>query len=125
MTPIAVSSKPPRRAALATIEPAQQFAASVGRASREDSDSVPLNIVSLVLRVAPSDLEPAQAAVMALPGAECHGMSADGKLVVTVESADAAKLADTLVAIHHIPQVQAATLAYEHRMTTEIPCKEA
>ena len=60
-------------------------------------------------------------------------MSDDGKLVVTVEDAEGTAMSDTLIAIHRVPQVLAATLAYEHRdvqlpnplPATNSPCEEA
>jgi periplasmic nitrate reductase NapD len=92
-----------------------------------------MNIVSLVLRVRPEARAEAEAALIAFPGVECHGMSPDGKLVVTVEDADGVAMSDTLIAIHRVPQVLAATLAYEHRdvqvsnhqPTPNSPCEEA
>ena len=73
-----------------------------------------MNIVSLVLRIHPETRAEAEAALTAYPGVECHGMSDDGKLVVTVEDAEGAAMSDTLIALHRVPQVLAATLAYEH-----------
>lgn len=73
-----------------------------------------MNIVSLVLRIHPATRADAQSALHALPGVECHGMSSDGKLVVTVEEAPGRAVSDTLIAIHGIPQVLAVTLAFEH-----------
>ena len=43
-----------------------------------------MNIVSLVLRIKPETRAEAEAALCAFPGVQCHGMSDDGKLVVTV-----------------------------------------
>ena len=73
-----------------------------------------MNIVSLVLRIHPDTRQEAEAALLALPGVECHHMSDDGKLIVTVEDAPGAAMSDTLIAIHRVPLVLAATLAYEH-----------
>ena len=73
-----------------------------------------MNIVSLVLRIKPETRAEAEAALTAFPGVECHGMSDDGKLVVTVDDAEGAAMSDTLIALHRVPQVLAATLAYEH-----------
>lgn len=73
-----------------------------------------MNIVSLVLRILPETRAEAEAALTAYPGVECHGMSDDGKLIVTVEDAPGAAMSDTLIALHRVPQVLAATLAYEH-----------
>lgn len=87
-----------------------------------------MNIVSLVLRIRPETRAAAEAALHAFPGVECHGMSDDGKLVVTAEGTASTALSDTLIAIHRIPEVLAATLAYEHRDITssesESPCEE-
>lgn len=77
-----------------------------------------MNIVSLVLRIKPETRAEAEAALTAFPGVECHGMSEDGKLVVTVEDAEGVSMSDTLIALHRVPQVLATTLAYEH---TDLP----
>ena len=92
-----------------------------------------MNIVSLVLRILPETRRAAEAALTAMPGVECHHMSADGRLIATVEDAPGAAMSDTLIAIHRIPQVLAATLAYEHSDThfsnqlpvKNSPCEEA
>jgi nitrate reductase NapAB chaperone NapD len=76
-----------------------------------------MNIVSLVLRIHPATRNAAEAALRALPGVECHHMSDDGRLVATVEDNSSAAVSDTLIAIHRVPQVLAATLAYEHSDT--------
>ncbi len=73
-----------------------------------------MNIASLVLRIRPETRAEAEAALHALPGVECHHMSADGHLIVTVEDVPGAAMSDTLIAVHRVPQVLAATLAYEH-----------
>ena len=73
-----------------------------------------MNIASLVLRIRPETREEAEAALHALPGVECHHMSDDGRLIVTVEDVPGAAMSDTLIAVHRVPQVLAATLAFEH-----------
>lgn len=73
-----------------------------------------MSIASLVLRIRPETRPVAEAALLAYPGVECHGMSEDGRLVVTVEDTPQSAMSDTLIAIHRVPQVLAATLAYEH-----------
>ena len=92
-----------------------------------------MNIASLVLRIHPSTRAEAEAALRALPGVECHHMSDDGRLIVTVEDAPGAAMSDTLIAIHRVPQVLAATLAYEHAepdpapslsLSPSSPCQE-
>ncbi len=73
-----------------------------------------MSIASLVLRIRPETRFDAESALTALPGVECHGMSPDGKLVVTVEDVEGAAMSDTLIAIHRVPQILATTLAYEN-----------
>lgn len=88
-----------------------------------------MNIASLVLRIRPETRREAEAALHALPGVECHHMSDDGRLIVTVEDVPGAAMSDTLIAVHRVPQVLAATLAYEHTedsvpLTQSSPCEE-
>jgi nitrate reductase NapD len=73
-----------------------------------------MNIASLVLRIHPATWHEVEAALRALPGVECHCLSDDGRLVVTVEDVPGVAVSDTLTAIHYLPQVLAVTLAYEH-----------
>lgn len=73
-----------------------------------------MNIISLVLRIHPATRSEVEAALRALSGVECHCMSEDGRLVVTVEDVPGAAVSSTLTAIHSVLRVLAATLAYEH-----------
>ncbi len=73
-----------------------------------------MNLASLVLRIQPERRAAAEAALTALPGVECHAMSDDGKLIVTVEETPESSVASTLIAVHGVPEVLAVTLAYEH-----------
>ena len=89
-----------------------------------------MNIVSLVLRIHPESRTAAEAVLTAMPGVECHHMSPDGRLVATVEDAPGVAMSDTLIAIHRVPEVLAATLAYEHCDAhflnhQDSPCEEA
>ena len=77
----------------------------------------------------PESRQETEAALKALPGVESHRMSDDGRLIVTVEDAHGAAMSDTLIAIHRVPQVLAATLAYEYTdntlaIPTNSPCQE-
>ena len=76
-----------------------------------------MSIASLVLRIRPETRPAAEAALRAYPGVECHGMSEDGRLVVTVEDAPGAAMSDTPIAIHRVTQELAETRAYEHSET--------
>ena len=91
-----------------------------------------MNIASLVLRIHPAQRAAAESALTALPGVECHGMSDDGKLIVTVEETAESSVSDTLIAVHSVPYVLAVTLAYENNPhlsstlsnPTDSPCEE-
>ena len=88
-----------------------------------------MSIVSLVLRIYPETRKETEKALAALPGVECHHMSDDGRLIVTVEDASGVAMSDTLIAIHRVPQVLAATLAYEYSndsppFISNSPCQE-
>ena len=88
-----------------------------------------MNIAGLVLRIHPKTRPEAEAALLALPGVECHQMSCDGHLIVTVEDAPGVAMSDTLMAVHRVPQVLAATLAYEYSdhslsFPPDSPCQE-
>ena len=72
-----------------------------------------MSIVSLVLRIRPETRAAAEAALTAFPGVECHYMSPDGRMIVTVEDVPGVAMPETLIAIHRVPEVLAATLAYE------------
>jgi len=52
--------------------------------------------------------------IAALPGAEVHGASEDGKLVVTLEMRDSTAVLDHINAIILIQGVISATLVYQH-----------
>ena len=73
-----------------------------------------MGLASLVLRINPHQRIAAEAALGAFPGVECHAMSDDGKLIVTVEETPQSSVAETLIAVHGVPEVLAVTLAYEH-----------
>ena len=77
-----------------------------------------MGLASLVLRIRPETRHLAEAALLALPGVECHGMSDDGKLIVTVEDTVGSSMSDILISIHRFPEVLAATLAFE---SSDIP----
>lgn len=72
-----------------------------------------MSLASLVVRIHPHRRLAAEAALTAFPGVECHGMSEEGRLIVTVEDVPGAAMSDTLIAIHRIPDVLATTLAFE------------
>lgn len=73
-----------------------------------------MNLASLLLRIRPQTRGAAMTALAALPGVECHAMTPDGKLIVTVEDVAGVAFSDVLIAIAREPLVLATTLAYEY-----------
>lgn len=77
-----------------------------------------MNVVSLVVHTRPESMEAVRARLLDLAGVEIHGEHPLGKLVVTVEDDDEARLADTLLRIHREEGVIAAALVYSQREPT-------
>ncbi|SAK81391.1 assembly protein for periplasmic nitrate reductase [Caballeronia hypogeia] len=50
----------------------------------------------------------------ALPGAQVHGSSAEGKIVLTLEGDRSSHVADQLHAVQAIPDVVSTALVYQH-----------
>ncbi len=73
-----------------------------------------LHISSLVVQVRPEALARVRDAVAALEGAEVHGHSPAGKLVVTLETVSEAATLERLTAINQLEGVFSAVLVYHH-----------
>lgn len=71
-----------------------------------------LHITSLVVHATPRRAAAVGEAVAALPGAVVHG-AAGGKLVVTLEAATSAQMAEQVSALHHLPGVLSVALVYQ------------
>jgi nitrate reductase NapD len=72
-----------------------------------------LHVASLVVHAQPARLDTVAAAISALPGAEVHGRSALGKLVVTLETPGMDGMMTAVRAIQEIDGVLSATLVYQ------------
>jgi nitrate reductase NapD len=72
-----------------------------------------LHIASLVVHAAPSRLDRVAALVAALPGALVHATSAQGKLVVTLETGSAEAMTQAVSGIQRIDGVLSAALVYQ------------
>jgi nitrate reductase NapD len=75
--------------------------------------SAELHIAGIVVHARPENIAAIRAAITAMAGAEIHGEQG-GKLVVTVEAARAADLADTVTAIGRLAGVLSASPVYHH-----------
>ena len=71
-----------------------------------------LHISSLLVHARPAALERVRAAIDALEGAQVHGASPEGKIVVTLEGASEGFVTDRLAAIRDLPGVLSAVLVF-------------
>ncbi len=81
-----------------------------------------MNISSVILHARPGTAERLQDELQNLPGVEVHAISPEGKLIVSIESADDAGTSATFEAIGKLPQVLSASLIY-HQFESD-PDKE-
>jgi periplasmic nitrate reductase NapD len=75
------------------------------------------HVSSLVVHVRPESCAAVGTAIAQLPGAEIHGASDSGKLVVVLDTADEAEILATIARIHDMPGVITASLIY-HEIDT-------
>lgn len=71
-----------------------------------------VHISSLVVQAHPTALPVVRRGIEALEGAEVHGVSAAGKLVVTLETANEAGIVEHLARIHELQGVLSAVLVF-------------
>jgi len=71
-----------------------------------------MNICGVLVQGRPADRTRIHAALTAMPGVEVHAETEAGQLVVTVEEAEQASAANTLVDINNVQGVLAASLVY-------------
>jgi nitrate reductase NapD len=72
-----------------------------------------LHIASLVVHTTPRRMAPVAAAISGLPDALVHAMSANGKLVVTLEARTAEAMSALVARIQHVDGVLSAALVYQ------------
>ena len=73
-----------------------------------------MSISGLVVHARPEQVEDVQARLMALEGVEIHGVSDEGKIVVTVDVENDRIAADTLIEMQKQVGVLSASLIYNH-----------
>ncbi len=74
--------------------------------------SAEIHISSLVVHARPEGLEFIEATIGSLGGAEVHGASAQGKLVVTLETVNEGEMLTRIDAINRIEGVLSVSLIY-------------
>ena len=85
-----------------------------------------MNISSLLIYAEPQRAEYVRAQLEQLPGVEVHAVTAEGRLIVTVEKGDDLEMRRALEQLGAIPGVHATTLVYHHSETLddESPAKK-
>ncbi len=78
-----------------------------------------MNISSLLIHVQPQRAEYVCAQLEQLPGVEVHAVTAEGRLIVTVEKGNDQEMTRAFEQLGAIPGVQATTLVYHHSETLE------
>ncbi len=81
-----------------------------------------MNISSAIVHARPGELSIVQAGLATLAGVEVHGVSPEGKLIVTIETEDEGSNADTYQRIGQLDGVMSAAMVY-HQTESE-PDKE-
>lgn len=76
-----------------------------------------LHIASLVVHATPRRLDEVRLAVLAIAGAEIHGASETGKLVVTLEAPSTDDMMARISQIQRLDRVLASALVYQHADT--------
>ena len=75
-------------------------------------ESGEIHISSMVVQARPDGLQSVKNNIEALPGAEIHGESDSGKLVVVLESDHETHITETIDRISHFDHVLSTTLVY-------------
>jgi len=73
-----------------------------------------MNICGVLVHATPGRADAVADALNALANADVHQVTADNRLIVTVEEADDKAAGDTILAMHRIPGVLSAALVYHH-----------
>jgi len=73
-----------------------------------------MSIASLVLHAKEGRAAALEREVSALPGAEVHAVTPDGRLIITVDRRDDGEAADLVQKLHDMAGVLSASLIYVH-----------
>lgn len=73
-----------------------------------------LHIAGIVVFCQPAAVESIRSSIKVIPSAEIHAASADGKLVVTLETESTRRTLDYMDAIRALPGVVNVSLVYQH-----------
>jgi nitrate reductase NapD len=76
-----------------------------------------MHVAGIIVRTRPEHVEQVRGALCRLEGVEVHTATAEGRLVVTVESDDRDHAAARFGQLQELPQVLSAALVYEQSET--------
>lgn len=71
-----------------------------------------MNISSAIVHAHAANVSAVQARLLGLPGVEVHGVSPEGKIIVTIESDDDSITMDTYTRIGQLDGVLASAMVY-------------
>lgn len=77
-----------------------------------------MNISSAIVHARPGHAEVVRLALAAIAGVEIHAVSAEGKLIITIESPGDRETADTFGAISQMDHVMSTSMVY-HQTESE------
>ncbi|MFM0326841.1 chaperone NapD [Caballeronia glebae] len=89
------------------------------RYADKTNQSCEFHIAGVVVYGRIEALQRIERALAALPGAQVHGSSPDGKIVLTLESDRSSCVAEQLQAVQSIPDVISTALVYQHHEATD------
>jgi periplasmic nitrate reductase NapD len=78
-----------------------------------------VHISSLVIHATPARLQRVEEEVVLMPGAQVHGRSPSGKLVVTLDAGSADEMLERVNQIQRTEGVLSAALVYQYADTVE------
>lgn len=73
-----------------------------------------VHIAGIVIFTRPPSANAVASSIRAIPAATVHASSADGKLIVTLETGSAGRMLDYMDALRALPCVVTVALVYQH-----------
>ena len=73
-----------------------------------------MNISGVLVHTLPANSQAVKINLETIPGVEVHGISDEGRMVVTVEEEASKAMADIVVSFHDVPGVLSAAMVYHH-----------
>ena len=74
-----------------------------------------MNICGILVHAHPEGFDAVRARLTSIPGVEVHGVSEEGRAVVTLEEDNEDQMAESMFAIQRLEGVLAASMIYHHR----------